>query len=43
MEATRNLGYSELLWAGLALVGLLSALGLYRLDRNRKLACRVAG
>jgi MFS family permease len=37
MGAARNLGVGELLWLGLVLVGILSALALYRLDHAKRL------
>lgn len=37
MGAARELGASELLWAGLILVGLIAAVALYRLDRAHHL------
>lgn len=33
LQAARNAGADELLWGGLALIGLLAAMALYRLDR----------
>lgn len=34
LQAARNAGADELLWGGLALIGLLAAMALYRLDRR---------
>ncbi|KUH64501.1 MFS transporter [Mycolicibacterium novocastrense] len=42
MQAARDAGADELLWAGLALVGLAAALALHRLDRRGHLVPRTA-
>ncbi|MDV3131937.1 MFS transporter [Mycobacterium sp. 29Ha] len=37
LGAARDIGWSELVWAGLLLIGLMSAAALHRLDRNNHL------
>lgn len=42
LQAARDAGADELLWGGLALVGLVAALALHRLDRNGHLTAQPA-